>query len=373
MPGARYELPGVTPAFWCAMNSPLQEFAQEFRKVFDEYETSKGIENIVVSENLPYAQHNTWSRGGRGDGVDFENEISSEKGHYDTLESEVSKALNCNKTALRFLGLLSGLDYYCFISCMKWFCKKCGSKGGRIHKKRMSGILRRMEGILNDIDLRQFIFTVPIEWRDHFKSRAAINSLIKMVEKIIKKRFSGKPCIAYPHFFGEKDRSLYHPHINIHVIEQKGQKLRLERSELQGMKKDFKKALIGFGCRGSAEMNLWYQFYQDKVKILHKLKYMSRPCPGYANFSFVRRDPELSKLFLLEMKGFCYIRYFGSLAHAKQKDVDRVEDIKECEKLAGEPLRLIKKGSISRAEFDLKFRAGDYEKLGDGFYRIKRE
>ncbi len=339
------------------MNELLTEFVQEFRKIFNDYEGSKGVDIVGENSGCPYPEHNTQNRGGR---VGF-----------DALESEISKAHQCDKNAIKLLGVMSGLDYYKFISCMKWFCEKCGSKDGRIHKKRMSGILKRMEGILEDIDLRQFVFTIPWEWRQYFKSRNSINSLIKMVERIIKEKYPEKLCIAYFHAFGDKDRSVYNPHVNIHVIENKGQKLKLEKEEIEGLKKKFKKALVGFGCRGNEKMNIWYQFFQTKEKIIHKLKYMSRPCPGYINYPFVRRNKELSELFVLEMKGFCYIRYFNGFAYCKQKDVDRKEEIKEAESLAGEPLKFIKDGEITKSVFDMKYMAWDYEKLSDTFFRIR--
>lgn len=338
------------------MNELLTEFAEECRKIFGLFEQEEVVDSTGENGDNPYPELNTQNRGGRV--------------VYDSLESEISKALQCDKTAIKLLGVLSGLDYYKFISCMKWFCEKCGSKDGRIHKKRLSGILGRLNDILEEIDLRQFVFTVPESWRCMFESRKAINSLIKMVEKIIKEKYPGKRCIAYFHAFGDKDRNKYNPHVNIHVIEDKGQELRLDKNELDDLKNRFKRALIGFGCRGEEKMNVWYQFYKSKFKILHKLKYMARPCPGYINFPFVRRSKKLSNLFVLEMKGFCYIRYFNGFAYCKQKDVDRKEEIKEAESLAGEPLKFIKDGEISKSVFDMKYMPWDYEKLSDTFYRI---
>jgi hypothetical protein len=349
------------------MIDQLQEIIKASWEIFDFYPESEVPETIGQNTSFSYPDYNILNRGGT---YPWESEISTEKGHFDTLESEIIKAFKCDQTALKFLGVLSGMDYYRFISCMKWFCKKCGVKGGRIHKKRLQGILKRLSHALDRIAIRQFIFTIPMAWRSKFKNRAAINSLITMVEKIIKEKYPENPCIAYFHAFGEKNKGVYNPHVNVHVIEEKITVLRVPEEELQELRQKFRKALVGFGCRGNERMNIWYQFYEQKIKVMHKLSYMSRPCPGYEDFSFVRRDLELSNLFILEMKGFCYIRYFNGFAYCKQKDVDREQEAIDAVKVAGEPLHLVKEGTISRLEFDIKYRAQDYEKLSDGFYRI---
>ncbi len=184
--------------------------------------------------------------------------------------------------------------------------------------------------------------------------------------------YTKKPCIAYFHAFGE-EKPGFNPHVNIHVIEDKGKKYKIESQKLEEMKALWIKALKGYGCRGAYRGNIYYKFFTVKRQILHKLSYMSRPCPGYAHVKQVRKDEDLSRLFVIEMKGFSYIRYFNGFAYAKQKDVDRKEEIKEITNIAGESLRYIPKGEISKAEFELKYMYWEYEKLKDGFYRIKKK
>lgn len=330
----------------------VAEFVEEIKDFFEVSEMAE----MPEKSGLPYSDRNIQNRGGQRD--------------IDELEREICKALHCRKIGLKFLGASTGLDYYYFISCMKWFCEKCGSKGGDIHKKRMSGIFKRVESILDNMVLLQFVFTVPDGWRSMFLNRKAINSLLKMAEKIIKKEYSGLPSIAYFHGFGEKKEG-YNPHVNIHVIESKGKIYRINQEKLEGMKKAWIKALKGFGCRGQYQGNVFYQFYQGKERIAHKLSYMSRPCPGYIHFRQVRKDEKLSRLFVLEMKGFRYIRYFNGFAFAKQKDVDRKEEIKEITNLAGERLKYQHGQEINRACFNMKYMGWDYEELKEGLYRIK--
>jgi hypothetical protein len=94
----------------------------------------------------------------------------------------------------------------------------------------------------------------------------------------------------------------------------------------------------------------------------------------------VRRNPSLARLFIADerdgcghktsMKGFSYVRYFNGFDWRKHKDVDRKEEMKEAETLAGGPLRYVPGGRISRSEFNMRFREWDYEVLGDGLYRV---
>lgn len=332
----------------------LDEMVQECAQIFEVENIQKSVDN----QRFPYSDNNNQNRGGQSD--------------IEVLEKELCKQFSCQKTAIRFLGCSSGLDYFYFISCMKWFCERCGAKGGAIHKKRLAGILKRVEGLLGEIALLQFVFTVPEEWRSMFLTRKAMNSLIRMAEKIIKKEYPEKRCVAYFHAFGEKKEG-FNPHVNIHVIEEKGGRYAIAPERLQEIKDAWIKALKGYGCRGGYQGNIYYQFFTEKRKVLHKLSYMSRPCPGYAHVKQVRKSSELSRLFIVEMKGFSYIRYFNGFAYAKQKDVDRKEEVREITELAGERLKFVPQGEISRQEFDLKYMHWDYERLKQGFYRIKKK
>lgn len=331
----------------------IDEIVQECAEIFDIEKMGQDVDK----QGFPYSDNNNQNGGGQGD--------------IEELEKEICKQFACQKTAIRFLGKVSGCDYYYFISCMKWFCEKCGSKGGAIHKKRLAGILKRLGSVLEDIVLLQFVFTVPDEWRSMFLTRKGMNALIKMAEKIIKKEYPKKPSIAYFHAFGEK-KDGFNPHINIHVIEEKGKKYLIEAERMEKIKASWIKALKGYGCRGGYKGNIFYKWFTTKRQILHKMSYMSRPCPGYAHVRQVRKDKELSKLFIVEMRGFSYVRYFNRDKYEKQKDVDRKAEIKEITNIAGEPLKFIKDGEISNKEFDLKYMHWDYEKLKDGFYRIKK-
>lgn len=345
---------------------------------------------------------------------------SEEHGKWVTVENELRKVAGCSKTALGMVGVNTGSAYWKFIHCYRWMCAKCGSKNGRIHKKRFSRIIPRLlqqieettnaegpvkfgDGVL---DLRQFVFTVPEVLRVYFQSRAGISALCRMAERIIKKMFPGRASLRYFHGFGNKKRGVFHPHVNIHSFEVHKQKLELTRDELKELNMRYRAALQAYvyqvhGVRVPdavlAPIKVFYSFVEgdriyerkrwNKEKgcfvvsevegyklLIHRIEYMSRPCPGYADFDSIKNDEKLLKLFVLDMKGFHYITNCGSW---KLKDCDRQEEMKEAETLAGEPLRVAYDNQghvryISRGEFDIMYRVGDYEELSDGFYRIKK-
>jgi len=340
-----------------------------------------------------------------GSGFPYAQDMSSDGGVFkhlldddERVNDEMNKALGCGKTALGLEGVQTLKRYYKFIYCYRWFCRECGSKGGRIHKKRMSGILRKIEGalesqekeIVDKFDLRQFVFTLPVQWRERFLSRKAINSFYRMVERIIKEEFPSKPSIIYFHPFGDRQRGFYHPHMNVHILEEKGQRLQIEPVQLERIKAKFYRALVSYGCRkeelglndvrsGINYMNVHYSFQTRPGMKYHRLKYMSRPNPGYLNYDAVKKDPVLKALFLGSVKdkgmsGFMYVRYFNGF-RGGLKDIDRKEEIREAENSAGERLRVARDrdGHImykKKSEINLLYREKELEELSEGFFRV---
>jgi len=321
------------------------------------------------------------------------------------VNRELNKVLGCGQTALGLDGLKTFSRYYSFIHCMRWMCEQCGSKGGRIHKKRIRGVIDKITGAIDTVEqeifkafsLRQIVFTVPMPWREKFLSRKAINALYKMAERIIKAEFPERPSIIYFHAFGEKNPDFYHPHINIHVIEEKGQRLEIPPEVLERLKGKWYRALVHYGCRkeelgintaseGIAFMNVHYSFQTTPGQVGHRLKYMSRPWPGHINLKAVKKDPILKALFIgkkgdEEMKGresmlgFQYVRYFNGFKKGGIKDIDRKAEIKELENFANEPLKVArdKDGHIMykrKCEIELLYKEKELEELGDGFYRV---
>jgi len=350
----------------------LGDFIAACSEIFGGEKSPESLEGAGFSYTYSYARN--------GGGTEGEECFVDEE-----IENEVSKVLGCDRTALRFLGVTSGLTYYKFIKCMRWFCSKCGSHNGHIHNKRLSSILDRLGASLQSMALRQFIFTIPPEWRPYFQSRAGLNAFIRISEKIIKKSFPGKESILYLHCFGDRaERGEFNPHCNIHVREDdKNQRFMIEAEQLSEMKKALWRGLTAYIRTQNGEfkslwrdaagrMNIFYSFATDEKRVKHRLRYMSRLHPNFDDYRYLKKNRSLLRLFVVDMKGFAYVRHFN-VTKGDVVDVDRAAELREAEGFAGERLRFVKGGELLRREFDMLFREWDYEMVADGFYRIKEK
>lgn len=392
----------------------------------DDFYDDTFIEEIDdFDESLSYLEPRTNHGGG---GLDFDGIGAiygkGKRAKYITVGDEFRKSAGCGKTALKFQGVDSGVDYWKFIFCYRWICEKCGSKGGRIHAKRFSRLLKRLvqkfkeksytayEGDSIDttkgvFDLRQFVFTLPMEIRKYFITKSDIQAFNRICERLINKLFPGHASIRYFHGFGDKDKGVFAPHVNIHVFEFEKEILKLTPEEMKDIKERYVKALKAYIRQVHIEAvpeSVWkkidfhYSFlegdkiYQRRVfdkesaryrmidveglkLIFHRVEYMSRPCPGYANVEALKGQEYFLRLFVVEMKGFHYITNCGSW---KIKDGDRKEEKEEMESLAGERLRIAYDNDghliyVSRTDFDLLYIEKDYEELSEGFFRITRK
>jgi hypothetical protein len=258
----------------------------------------------------------------------------------------------------------------------------------------------------NDVfDLGQTVYTVPKELRKYFMSREGISALNRMCERINNKMFSSIASLRYFHAFGDKDKGAFNPHVNIHNFYSSKVELKLTPERLQGLKYRYRSALKAYmyqvyGKRYDdefwAKIDVYYSFVQgdkeyDRIKIdretgarkkvripginliFHRIKYMSRPCPGYTHFDAIKQDKKLIKLFVLDMKGFRYISGCGKWGI---DDCNRKEEIKEMVSVAGEKLKLCRDNDghieyVDKATFDLLYLEKDLEELCEGFYGVK--
>lgn len=337
-----------------------EDFERITNEVFKSYQEAKALGTIKDYCEETYLEPLTNQGGGQ-------EEEETEVIDY------VKRFEDCNKTAIKFQGYTSLLNYWNFLSCMRWWCERCGKIKGKIHRRRMK---RLMEGRMKGIDrmgLRQFIMTVPEEHREKFQSRKGLNSLFKMAVRVIKKTYPGLGIVAYMHLFGDKDAAKFNPHVNIHVVELKGTTLKLLPEDLADIKKRWRNALRAYGCKNLDTVNVHYSFTTQAHQIKHRMKYMSRPNPGPANFKPLLGNVPLLHLCVLGLKGFNFIRYYGEKGIGSIDANDEKEIVDEAESFAGEKLIYCPGETMSRTEFNLRFRKSDYDELSPGFYRIKQK
>ena len=163
-------------------------------------------------------------------------------------------------------------------------------------------------------NLRQTVFTVPVEIRRYFMSPKAMTALCRMAERVHRKVVSQSPSIRYFHAFGDKDKGVFNPHVNIHALESTDCALKLAPEVLADLKYRWAMALrsyirqvhqITFDEGFWSRIDVHYSFVQgDKeykskkhdcgsvpgvALIAHRIKYMSRPHPGFANLDAIKR------------------------------------------------------------------------------------
>lgn len=279
-------------------------------------------------------------------------------------EIELARAIisRCGRTAVLLQGVESGYEYIKFVRCRRWNCPICGKKGGTIHQSRKKRIYEFLEnyGGVDKISIRQLVLTVPDHVRPLFTSKETIRHLIDTASRVIKKYFPGKPHMTYLHLFGDEKPGIpkkFNPHVNFHIIEKRGEKLFITPELLKQIKSAWLKSLSSLVCHirdkvqdysltfyqavgkyEIDEVDIFYSFQDQVEKICHRIKYMSRPCPGFADASTVVRLG-LENLFYVALRGLRFLRTNDGDKSMKISDESSKDDlINDCSKQVKELL-----------------------------------
>jgi hypothetical protein len=187
--------------------------------------------------------------------------------------------------------------------CKLIYCPDCSRDGGPIEKLRLSRVFDRVN--VNESNIRGFVFTVPLNVRGSFKSRAGLNSLFKMVTKI-----------------------MYKKHMCVMIFEDLETTLLLSEDDLKEINAMWKQALEGF-CRIKVPVvNVHYEFKTTVPSKLHLIRYNVR-----ANFNY--NQDMLMWISGEDFFNFSWLRFYGSL---KSKGVDLTDNQvnkRELEKQVG--------------------------------------
>ena len=288
------------------------------------------------------------------------------------MKDKAFKSENCGRYANKYEGLRSLLFYYNKIRCYRWWCPQCGKKKGPANKRGVAGVIKKIGTNINDVILRQIVFTIPRESEEAFRSKAALNSMAKMSEKIIKKHFGGVRCMLAVHLFGDKDKGRFRPHTHVLIFEERGCKRLLSLEKIGEIKEMWRQALQGFFRKRIDVVDVHCSFTTEVGKMKHRIKYVSRMCPGYEHYEVLKKDLSLLNFCMNELEGFRYLRYFNACWHQIRSEPTLEEQLKKAERGAGEKLRYIPDGQISMTEFHIKYRAFDYTEISEGFYRINK-
>jgi hypothetical protein len=274
-----------------------------------------------------------------------------------------------------FEGAEDGSHYIKMVDCRKQWCPHCGGKNGSIHKKRLNSILNRID--VDQINLRQIVFTVPEALRHAISSNDGLNFLFQAAKRVISKHF-GNPeldkyghikrynlkdvgVIAYLHVFGETE-GIFKPHINIHIKTKKDQLMKLSKAKIEAIRESWLHEIKKLDSKTEI-VDVHYSFRNSARRNMHAIKYMSRPWSA-ADLEAAPRG--IQRLLVLEMIGFQYLRFWGALSNCKYKDeTDFNEEKRQHEKTIKQ--RLI---PLFIAPFNKKSWENRLEFIEDGFYKI---
>jgi len=320
-----------------------------------------GIYELNSREAAPYLECNAQTRGD-------ENE----------LKYKMNVVSQCQKSVVWFQGESSGMNYVRKIECRKMWCPDCGGKGGFIHKNRLHSILNRFD--VDKYNIRQLVLTVPESLREYLQNKHNLNNLIKAGTQLTEKFFGSpvfdrkghvkkykleKGCIFYLHMFGDEDRGVFKPHLNIHILEERSEKLKLSESIIETIRKYWLKKIKAID-ETIQEVNIHYKFRIPKPHKFHALKYMSRP---WGVEDFEKCTDELKKFLVIEMSGFQYLRFWGALANCNYSDQFSAQEEKNiCEEKCGEKLI-----SLGISFFDEDSWKNRMIMIDKGFYLITRK
>ncbi|MBA7564466.1 hypothetical protein ES708_06129 [subsurface metagenome] len=277
----------------------------------------------------------------------------------------------CSKIANQFYGAKTGTIYGSFMPCLRWWCDSCGKKGGRINLKRLARVRKALKLDLNDILMRQAVFTVPDRERWLFLSPKALSALMRMSERIIKKQFPGLKCVAALHLFGDKGGIRYHPHVHILIFDKRGQPFMLPVEDINRMREQWRYALEKYVKHPVKTINWNLSFIKQPEKMLHRISYLTRPMPGPAQYHGLGRDLNFLYFLTVKMRGFMFIRYFNGCRMKGIPDPTKADEEKEVQTLAGESLIFIPHSQVTREGFDALYGFRGYDELAPGFYRVR--
>lgn len=342
----------------------------------------------------------------------------------ETTEQIIERSSACERTIAKLRGEESNTNYIKRLHCLKWWCPTCGtrmsSKGkmipGEIQKNRRKAIFARLNGgyeicdkrdfeqfkqTLNTITLIQYVFTVPKDQRDIFKSKSGLNRLLGSAKRIMAREYPETGQVAYMHVVGDESLE-FHPHVNVQVFVPGNIRVcppaGVVDSKLERIKKSWARALRGHGCdieSGAAEGDgvvVYKNFVKQSdtyKKKLHRIKYMSKTIDQ----SYLEKWKEAGMTDMIEftvkaLKGFRYIRYWGELSNKNYKTWYEnilkaqnyteleVKEMKERklrtreERLAGERL-VLEKVSIMDIDALMKNPKVKVTQLSRDFYKIE--
>lgn len=155
------------------------------------------------------------------------------------------------------------------LGCGREWCPRCREE---FHRRRMARWLPKLQQVR---EMGYLVITFPSEFRKYFKSaywlRKFRRSVVRMLKGMMFKR-----GVSRWHWFGDpkegEDPPEFHPHLNILVDHGY-----IPRSGLEEIRKRIQKRVEVFVGREVEVVVVHYQYTRSIRKMLHWLKYVTRP------------------------------------------------------------------------------------------------
>lgn len=144
--------------------------------------------------------------------------------------------------------------------CGKEWCDVCGEDGSIAHSRRWT---RWLYKVLQFTTMGYFVFTIPEDIRDRYRTKKSLNWLGKQIQELLKS-YGYRRGLRRWHWFGDKS-SKWHPHLNVLV-----DGAYISHDKLDRIKRDYA-AILGVDI---ADVN--YHYRKTPGRIIHTLKYVTR-------------------------------------------------------------------------------------------------
>lgn len=160
-------------------------------------------------------------------------------------------------------------------TCMSLDCEICKPHVG---KRRADKVLRRLLG--GDLyQKRQYqrrivvytVFTVPMEMRESCLNKAHWQTLRRKAWKLLKSLFGAKYSVEVSHPQGDKDTTVFHPHLNFLWIQHPGHRPFID---VDLLRKKWAEVL------NTIQSDVYSQYTNKIGRIIHWCKYVTRNFPG---------------------------------------------------------------------------------------------
>lgn len=251
-------------------------------------------------------------------------------------------------------------QYLKVIFCGKEWCENCRDI---THKRRQA---RLMPKVATMEKAGYFVFTIPEEMREFYQVKENLSELRTYLRRKLKRIFPDLKALSRWHWFGDKDLTKYHPHLNILVDSLQ----RIDKEIIKELREDYKEALERFTgiSLGDKEVVDHYSFLSGRKRIYHKLRYITRP-------TFLVYQRELA----FKLKGFRNTSTWGKFRELSPDEIERLAIQREGNTKMKKEVILLSNNLCPCCGKKIRWRKEIYpgslssmgKDLGEGYFKLK--